>query len=139
MEAEAALGSLSTQNKPAATAGLRSEHTGASSSPQTDTQAEQSHRTLSRPSSRQQHKSIECKVVFCCSFVCLTVQRAIKTSYTQQSVWQKKPIRRRKPKTIVVTDTSASCVYIYICRDFLCCVQLCTYRCIGKLQSKDSA
>lgn len=61
-------------------------------------------------------KASRAKSVFCCSFVCLTVQRAIKTSHTRQSARQEKPRGRRTPKGTADPQQPLLCVQICICR-----------------------
>lgn len=85
-------------------------------------------------------KASRAKSVFCCSFVCLTVQRAIKTSRTRQSARHEKPRGRRTAKATARPRAAPPvCTDLYLCICRLCCAQLCTDRCIGNLQSKGSA
>lgn len=85
-------------------------------------------------------KASRAESVFCCSFVCLTVQRAIKTSRTRQSARHEKPRGRRTAKATARPRAAPPvCTDLYLCICRLCCVQLCTERCIGKLQSEGSA
>lgn len=136
--AQAALCSLSTQTNPC---GTKSRAQQSLLVPWADTPREA---PCPAPPAGSSTKAPSGKFAFCCSFVRSTVQRAIKTSYTglwqshhQQSAWRKQHTGRRKPRSAATASSGASCTFIFA--ETLRCVQLCTYRCIGKLQSKDSA
>lgn len=75
--------------------------------------------------------------MFCCSFVCLAVQRAIKTPHAGRVAGKRSPGEGAGPRPQHEAEQPLGCADLYL--SALRCARLHTDRCVGELQSKDSA